>query len=64
MVGDAQLMCAGHWQEVSAPLREEVYAAWRARKRGEDGALRRHQVACERAIASVEGREPNVGSAG
>jgi hypothetical protein len=50
-----KLLCPQHWAMVPAATQREVYAAWRARLAGEDGARERHQTATAAAIAAVDG---------
>jgi hypothetical protein len=51
-----KLMCPTHWRQVPRDLQGEVYAAWRRRVRGDDGAMERHQAAKDAAIHAVETR--------
>lgn len=50
------LMCRAHWRRVPGDLQREVYAAWKARLAGAEGARERHQEAKDAAIHAVEGR--------
>lgn len=49
-VSSGRLACTGHWYQLPKHMRDEIWAAWRARGVGYGPALDRHRVAIAAAM--------------
>lgn len=52
-VPTSMLMCREHWSQVPRDIQDEVYAAYRERRRQGDGLTRRHSKAMMAAKRSL-----------